>query len=102
MKRWLFRLLPACFMLLLMACVAVPDGVEPVTGFDSASYLGTWYEIVRLDHSFERGLSGVTANYTMRDDGGIRVLNRGYDAKSSRWKEAEGRAYFVEDEYTGF
>ncbi len=59
-------------------------------------YLGTWYEIARLDHSFERGLTSVTATYTLRKDGGIHVVNRGYDIASKKWKQAEGRAYFVE------
>ncbi len=65
-------------------------------------YLGTWHEIARLDHSFERGLQGVTANYSLRDDGGVRVINRGYSVKSSVWEEAEGRAYFVEGEDQGY
>lgn len=74
----------------LAACGQAPDGVEPVTGFDATRYLGTWYEVARLDHSFERGLSRVTASYTARDDGGIDVLNRGYDAKKGEWSEARG------------
>ncbi len=80
-------------VLLLAACTSVPDGVEPVRGFDLERYLGRWHEIARLDHSFERGLSRVTADYSRRDDGGVRVLNRGYDAAKGAWKEAEGRAY---------
>tara|TARA_A200000159_G_scaffold123691_1_gene118324 strand:- start:685 stop:1158 length:474 start_codon:yes stop_codon:yes gene_type:complete len=79
----------------------VPEGVKPVQGFEADRYLGTWYEIARFDHSFERGLSQITANYSMRDDGGIRVLNRGYNAGEGEWNEAEGKAYFVEDEQTG-
>tara|TARA_B100000700_G_scaffold69816_1_gene77415 strand:+ start:252 stop:725 length:474 start_codon:yes stop_codon:yes gene_type:complete len=79
----------------------VPEGVKPVQGFEADRYLGTWYEIARFDHSFERGLSQITANYSMRDDGGIRVLNRGYNAEEGEWNEAEGKAYFVEDEQTG-
>jgi apolipoprotein D and lipocalin family protein len=79
----------------------VPEGVKPVEGFEADRYLGTWYEIARFDHSFERGLSQITANYSMRDDGGIRVLNRGYNAEEGKWNEAEGKAYFVEDEQTG-
>ena len=63
---------------LLTGCVGVPKGVKPVQGFESDRYLGRWYEIARLDHSFERGLSHVTADYSMRKDGGVRVLNRGY------------------------
>ena len=86
----------------LAACVSQPAGVEPVGEFELQRYLGTWYELARLDHSFERGLSRVTAEYSRRDDGGVRVLNRGYSAKKGSWDEAEGRAYFVEDENTGF
>jgi len=59
-------------------------------------YLGTWYEIARLDHSFERGLTRVTATYSLREDGGIKVVNRGFDARKQEWREAIGKAYFVE------
>ena len=86
---------------LVFGCTSVPEGVKPVQGFEADRYLGTWYEIARFDHSFERGLSQITANYSMRDDGGIRVLNRGYNAEEGEWNEAEGKAYFVEDEQTG-
>ena len=87
---------------LLTACVTMPDAVRPVQGFELERYLGTWYEIARLDHSFERGLSRVTADYSMRDDGGVRVINRGFLAAKGAWKEAEGKAYFVESEDVGF
>jgi apolipoprotein D and lipocalin family protein len=80
---------------LLAGCAQIPDGVEPVQGFDATRYLGTWYEIARLDHRFERGLSRVTATYTARDDGGIDVLNRGFKAAEGSWSEARGRAKFV-------
>jgi apolipoprotein D and lipocalin family protein len=80
---------------LLAGCTGIPDGVAPVRGFQSERYLGTWYEIARLDHSFERGLSDVSATYTRRADGGIDVLNRGYDPARGMWREAEGRAYFI-------
>lgn len=79
----------------LTACTAIPDGLEPVRGFDAGRYLGRWYEIARLDHAFERGLSRVSADYAWRDDGGLRVVNRGYDDARGSWKEAVGRAYFV-------
>ena len=89
------------FLLGLAGCTSVPEGVTPVTGFESERYLGTWYEIARFDHSFEDGLSRVTATYSKREDGGIRVLNKGYDAATGEWDEAEGKAYFVSDETTG-
>ena len=82
--------------LFLTGCVGLPEGVKPVENFKLDRYLGTWYEIARLDHSFERGLSRVTAEYSLREDGGVRVVNRGYSDKEREWKEAEGRAYFVD------
>jgi apolipoprotein D and lipocalin family protein len=92
----------AALALGLCGCsTGVPDGVEPVTGFELDRYLGKWHEIARLDHRFERGLSQVTAEYSMREDGGVRVLNRGYDAAKGEWKQAEGRAYFNGDRSVG-
>ncbi len=61
-----------------MACTGVPKGIQPVTGLNADKYLGKWYEIARLDHSFEEGLSRVTAEYELQDDGSIKVTNRGY------------------------
>ncbi len=90
------------FALLLTGCIGLPENVKPVDRFNSGKYLGKWYEIARLDHSFERGLSKVSANYSMRDDGGIRVINRGYDAQKQQWKEAEGKAYFVKGTDQGY
>jgi len=82
--------------LLLAGCTGIPAGVRPVTGFQLDRYLGTWHEIARLDHSFERGLSDVSATYSRRPDGGVDVLNRGYDAAKGQWREASGRAYFLD------
>jgi apolipoprotein D and lipocalin family protein len=79
-----------------MGCTGIPEGIEPVTDFDQERYLGTWYEIARLDHSFERGLSEVTATYRANPDGSIAVLNRGFDQEEARWREAEGVARFVD------
>ena len=73
----------------------MPEGVKPVEGFELQRYLGRWYEIARLDHSFEEGLEAVTANYSMRQDGGIRVINSGRDIETGISEQAEGRAYFV-------
>ncbi|WP_246439364.1 lipocalin family protein [Teredinibacter franksiae] len=80
----------------------MPEKVTPVNGFNVDKYLGTWYEIARLDHSFERGLENVTANYSLREDGGVMVTNRGYLQAKSEWKEAEGKAYFVNEEDEGY
>jgi apolipoprotein D and lipocalin family protein len=88
--------------LLIVGCVGMPDGVKPVDHFQVERYLGKWYEIARLDHSFERGLTRVSAEYTLREDGGVRVLNRGYLASEGKWKETEGKAYFVNRPDEGF
>lgn len=90
------------FLLCLSACVSLPKNVTPVAGFSVDNYLGRWYEIARLDHSFERGLSRVTADYQRRDDGGISVVNRGYSHESGEWQEAHGRAYLAGEEDQGF
>ena len=97
--RHLFLILCAA---LLAGCVAVPDGIQPVSGFQAERYLGTWYEIARLDHGFERGMSRVTAEYRRREDGGIDVVNRGYLADSKTWKQADGRAYFLQSPDIGY
>ena len=88
-------------VVLLAGCVGVPDGISPVKNFQSSRYLGQWYEIARLDHSFERGLEKVTATYSMREDGGIKVINRGFETASQQWQEAQGKAYFVGDSREG-
>jgi len=80
-------------LLLLVGCTSVPRGITPVKNFDIERYLGTWYEIARLDHRFERGLNQVSTQYGMRRDGGVDVINRGYDNATGEWKEATGRAY---------
>jgi apolipoprotein D and lipocalin family protein len=89
-------------VIFLYGCAKIPENVSPVAGFEIKRYLGMWYEIARLDHSFERGLEKVTAEYSIRDDGGVNVVNRGFDAKNNEWKTATGKAYFVNDPGTGF
>ena len=87
---------------MLSGCLTVPDGIEPVDNFELNRYLGKWYEIARLDHSFERGLKAVSAEYSLRDDGGIRVINSGRNTDTQANQEAEGRAYFVEQPNLGY
>lgn len=86
----------------LNACsTAIPVGATAVTPFDVKRYEGQWYEIARLDHSFERGLSDVTANYRVQPDGSVEVINRGYDGKKAEWRDATGRALFIGAANTG-
>jgi apolipoprotein D and lipocalin family protein len=88
-------------LLAFTGCTKIPADLEPVQGFDLNRYPGKWYEIARLDHSFERNMVKVSANYEKIDKGGIRVVNRGFNKKSGKWKEVEGRAYFIDQENIG-
>jgi apolipoprotein D and lipocalin family protein len=63
----------------------MPENIHPVKNFEIENYLGNWYEIARLDHSFERGLKNVTAEYSLRSDGGIDVINRGFSITDNQW-----------------
>ncbi|MDQ9090256.1 lipocalin family protein [Pseudoalteromonas haloplanktis] len=80
---------------LLSGCTGMPEQVSPVSPFSLEQYQGKWYEIARLDHSFERGLENVTANYVINEDGSVTVLNRGFNAQDNEWSEAQGKAQFV-------
>ena len=102
MKHFNFKtLFLVTITLSLNGCVGIPDGIQPVAGFELDRYLGKWYEIARLDHSFERGLSNVSAEYSLRDDGGISVINRGFDREKNAWKVATGKAYFIDEPDVG-
>ena len=96
---WRSLRLGALFLLTLAglsACSTTPpDGMTAVTPFEIQRYVGKWYEIARLDHSFERGLSDVSATYRQQDDGSVEVLNRGFDSKHGEWRQAVGRAVFT-------
>ena len=100
-RRFLSRLAFIMIAVTMTSCTSLPKGVQPIDGFELDKYLGTWYEIARLDHRFERGLSRVTADYSMREDGSVTVLNKGYAEASGEFKEASGRAKFVGSASTG-
>lgn len=85
----------------LSACTGIPEGIQPISNFELEQYLGRWYEIARLDHSFERGMQQVTATYEMREDGGVRVINEGFITDENSWDQAEGKAYFVNSDDIG-
>lgn len=100
------------FLLLTLAFVSLtsimtgcstepPSGLRAVTPFDVNRYLGKWYEIARLDHSFERGLTDVSATYSLKPDGSIEVINRGFNTKKDEWKSATGRALFTGSQNQG-
>jgi apolipoprotein D and lipocalin family protein len=102
MKIFIRTLLTVIAFIALGGCLGMPESVSPVDNFNVERYLGKWYEIARLDHSFERGLEKITADYSRREDGSIAVLNRGYSPKEGEWREAKGKARFVGEEDTGY
>lgn len=85
----------AFFLLSGCASTSPPPGVSPVSPFDVSRYQGHWYELARLDHAFERGMTDVSATYTPQSDGSIRVLNRGFDTSNGRWQAVTGKALFT-------
>lgn len=85
-------------IIMITSCSTIPKGVTAVSPFEKEKYLGKWYEIARLDFVFEKDLNNTTAEYTLNDNGSIKVLNRGYNVKKKEWKESIGKAKFINDE----
>ncbi|MDD2313831.1 MAG: lipocalin family protein [Proteiniphilum sp.] len=97
-KKIYYIVMSALFAFMLPSCASIPKGVTAVTPFHKEKYLGKWYEIARLDFKYERGLNNTTAQYSLNDDGTIRVVNRGYAYAKDEWNEAVGKAKFVGDD----
>jgi apolipoprotein D and lipocalin family protein len=93
----IFKSILLClFYFFLTACAtSPPQNIVLVSNFKLDCYLGKWYEIARLNHSFERGLSDVSAHYQLLQNGNVKVINRGYDADNKKWREATGLAKFI-------
>lgn len=79
-------------MLTFIQCATIPKGAETIKAFKVEKYLGTWYEIARMDFRFERDLNNVTATYSLNENGSIKVDNKGYNYKTKEWKQAIGKA----------
>ena len=93
MKSLLFTAASAGLIYLnLISCSSIPKGAVAVSPFDKEKYLGKWYEIARMDFRFERNLNNVTAEYSIKDKGVIKVDNRGFNFITNEWKQAIGKA----------
>lgn len=97
----LLALWAACTLLAGCTSTSPPPGVAAVTPFDLQRYQGHWYELARLDHSFEHGLTDVSATYTPLPDGSVRVVNRGFAPALGEWREVTGKARFIGAPTTG-
>ena len=100
--RWILALaLGAAAIIYTSSCASIPKGASAVKPFDVNKYLGKWYEIARKDFKYEKNLNNVTADYSLNEDGSIRVVNRGYDVVKEEWKESVGKAKPVGDPKEG-
>lgn len=94
-------LIVSAIVVSLYSCRSIPKKAVAVKPFYKDKYLGKWYEIARIDFRFEKNMNNTTANYSLKDDGKIKVVNRGYNYKKKEWKESVGTAKFVDDENVG-
>ena len=74
---------------------SIPAGATAMTSFQKEKYLGKWYEIARMDFRFEKNLNNTTAEYSVNENGTIKVDNQGYDFIKNKWKQAIGKAKFA-------
>ena len=89
-----------CFLFLGTSCQTKNKIMDLTTvkELEIEKYLGTWYEIARFDHKFERNLQGVTATYSMREDGKIKVINQGFEnSLNGKMSRAEGKAKLTDE-----
>lgn len=88
-------------LFIMNSCSSIPKGAKAVQGFKKEKYLGNWYEIARLDFIFEKNLNNTTAEYSLNDDGTIKVVNRGYNYIKNKNVESTGKVKFVSDSNLG-
>lgn len=84
----------------LVSCKKNDFPLSTVENVDINRYLGTWYEVARFEHFFEKDCKNVTANYSLRDDGQIDVLNKCVKIDDEKLKEANGIAYATDDSFS--
>ncbi len=96
----IYSLLTGIMLTGFYACDTIPEGAVAVKPFAKEKYLGKWYEIARLDFKYERDLNNTTAEYSLNDNGTIKVDNKGYNTKKGAWEQAIGKAKFVGDDHT--
>lgn len=92
--RWILGavLLTAVTAVIISSCKTIPKNAKAVNPFEQEKYLGKWYEIARLDYRFEKNLNNVTATYSLKNNGFIKVDNKGYNYKKNKWEQSIGKA----------
>ncbi len=95
------KLLGIACLFATFSCRSIPKGASVVSDFDANKYAGTWYEIARIDFKYERNLNNTAAQYSLKDNGDIKVVNSGYNYVKDKWKKREGNAKFREEKTKG-
>lgn len=102
MKKKIFPFLSGILLFSMFSCGQTEIITNTVPELDIERYMGSWYEIARFDHRFERGLVGCMANYELQPDGKVKVTNTGYkNSLDGKFKESVGKAYRPDDEVPG-
>lgn len=104
MVKKVYSILIYAFLIPLSSCLhyGKAQNMKTVENVDLKRYMGVWYEIARFDHSFERGLVGVKATYSLKSNGKVTVINQGYkDSLTGKLKQAKGFATIPNPNETG-
>jgi apolipoprotein D and lipocalin family protein len=96
-KNFIPVILSIAAIIILNSCASIPKKAKPLANFEVNRYLGTWYEIARFDFRFEKDLDNTAAQYSLADNGNVKVINSGYNYKTKQWKTAKGIAKFRGD-----
>jgi len=86
---------------LMFGKLGIPEGMSAVKPFDIKRFEGTWYEVARLDHGFEKNMTHVSYTYTAKESGGFQVDNKAFDTKSGQWQTSEGKGDLIADPNEG-
>ena len=87
------------FLIILSGCssASIKNEKYRIAEFNKEKYLGKWYEIARIDNRFEKNLINATAEYSLNEDGSIKVVNKGYNKIKNKEKTAEGKAKIIDN-----
>ena len=88
-------------LFVMNSCSSIPKGALVIQDFDQEKYLGNWYEIARMDFVFQKNLSNTTAEYSLNEDGTIKVVNRGFNYIKNEYVAATGKVKFAGDSNEG-
>ncbi|RBQ32104.1 hypothetical protein CRU92_04860 [Arcobacter sp. FW59] len=97
MKKSFNFLLLVFISIFFVSCSAKQSDLKTVNSVDLQRYIGSWYEIARYEHYFQKDCKNVKANYTLRDDNKINVVNSCTKITTNEYKEAKAIAYSIDD-----